>query len=150
MKPHPDFADTDIPRDATVGRFVLTPLAPAQTEEDFAAVAGSEAVLTGVFGSDWPKGLTLQANRTDLAWHDREFTARRSFAWIVRDASGGYLGCAYLYPDIGTTGRGTAVTWIRDMPGRLEVLAELNTAFGDWLAPYLPPGYDLTRVSNDR
>lgn len=149
MDPHPDFTDTTLPREADVGPFRLGPLGPAQAEEDFEVVTTSEAVLVGVFGSDWPKGLTLDENRVDMGWHDREFTAKRSFAWIVRDAEGAYLGCAYLYPDIGSTGRGQVVTWIRDMPERLEVLAAFNAVFADWLGPFLPEGYAVTWASND-
>ena len=124
-----------------------TPLAPAVVEEDFAAVTGSESVLVGLFGDDWPKGLTLEENAVDMGWHDREFTARRSFAWVIRDAAGTYLGCAYLYPDIGKTGSGEVVTWMCDTPDRLEQMALFNSAFRDWLAPFLPTGYTLEWTS---
>ncbi len=149
MEPHPDFIETALPREADVGPFRLGPLGPGQAEEDFEVVTASESVLVGVFGGDWPKGLTLSENRVDMGWHDREFTAKRSFAWIVRDTEGAYLGCAYLYPAIGTTGRGQVVTWIRDMPERLEILAEFNLAFAGWLGPFLPEGYETTWASND-
>ncbi|MEM8729031.1 MAG: hypothetical protein AAGF79_03860 [Pseudomonadota bacterium] len=150
MDPHPDFGSSALPRETRVGDFLLGPLGPAEAEEDFAVVTASEAVLVGVFQSRWPIGLTLEENRIDMGWHDREFTARRSFAWIVRDPEGAYLGCAYLYPDIGATGRGHVVTWIRDMPDRLAVLERFNAQFWDWLAPYLPEGYEVRLTSNDR
>ena len=59
MEPHPDFADTELPREARLPSFLLTPLAPAVAEEDFEAVTSSALVLKGVFGDDWPEGLTL-------------------------------------------------------------------------------------------
>lgn len=147
MDPHPDFADSDVPRRAEFGGFVLAPLTPAETEEDFHAVIESTAVLTGLFNSDWPKGLTLEDNRIDLSWHDREFRAKRSFAWIIRDQNGAYLGCAYLYPDIGKCGSGAAVTWMREMPGWSETLLRFNADFRSWIAEYLPAHYDLRWVT---
>ena len=150
MKPHPDFADNAIPRTADLGGFRLTPLSPAQVDEDLDVVCASEAVLVGLSEGDWPRELTREENLVDLAWHEREFTARRSFAWIVRDTAGVYLGCAYLYPEIGARGRGTVVTWIRDMPERHALLPRLNTAFGHWIAGYLPADYRLAWASNDR
>lgn len=149
MRPHPDFAETRLPRDAWLGAFHLTPLSVAQVAEDFANVTASEAVLVGTFGDDWPKGLTLAANLVDMGWHEREFTARRSFAWIVRDPDGVYAGCAYLYPAIGERGRGEVVTWMIDTPDRPARLAAFNAAFRDWLTPFLPEGYALDWTSND-
>ncbi len=150
MQAHPDFTGTALPREAMVGAFRLAPLSVAQVDEDFEAVTGSTRVLTGLFGDDWPVGLTRADNLVDMGWHDREFTARRSFAWIIRDAAGHYLGCAYLYPDIGTRGRGEIVTWVCDTPQRRETLAAFNTAFRAWLAPFLPAGYALAWTSNDQ
>ncbi|MGV6847380.1 MAG: hypothetical protein ACWA5A_03265 [Marinibacterium sp.] len=149
MQPHPDFADSTLPRTAALGEgFHLSPLSPSEVDEDLAAVTGSERVLTGVFGGTWPQGLTRADNLIDLAWHDREFTARRSFAWIVRDDAGTYLGCAYLYPALGRRGSGQAVTWMCDTPERLNLLARFNRRFLDWLAPFLPSGYDLAHRCN--
>lgn len=147
MKPHPDFCNSALSREATLGAFRLTPLSPAYVDEDLKAVTGSERVLCGLFGDDWPKGLTREENAVDLAWHKREFTAKRSFAWIIRDQAGTYLGCAYLYPDLGARGRAEVTTWMCDTPGRVERLSRFNAAFSDWLAPLLPEGYALRRSS---
>lgn len=144
MKPHPDFRDSALPQEAAVGEFRLTPLTPEQVDEDLAAVTGSERVLTGLFGDGWPQGLTREANAIDLAWHAREFAAKRSFAWIVRDKGGLYLGCAYLYPDLGARGRAEVVTWMCDTPDRVDRLSRFNAAFSDWLTQFLPPDYALT------
>ncbi|MCV3271879.1 hypothetical protein [Roseobacter sinensis] len=150
MQPHPDFAGTALPREATFGPFRLSPLSVAQVDEDFKAVTASVRVLTGLFGDDWPKGLTRADNLIDMGWHEREFTALRSFAWIVRDTAGHYLGCAYLYPEIAVRGRGEVVTWMCDTPERLQHLAAFNAAFRDWLTPFLPQGYDLQWTTNDQ
>lgn len=143
MGPHPDFRDSALPREAALGPFRLTPLSPEHVDEDLEAVTGSEQLLCGLFGDDWPQGLTREANAIDLAWHAREFAANRSFAWIVRDADGLYLGCAYLFPDLGARGRAEVVTWMCDMPGRVNRLSRFNAIFSDWLVQFLPQDYAL-------
>ena len=140
MQPHPDLAGGVPPRSAELGAFRLTPLAPAFAEEDFEVVTGSARVLRGFFGTDWPDGLTLEDNRIDLAWHEREFTAARSLAWILRDAAGAYLGCAYVYPSPGERLRGDIYLWLADTPDRIARLAAFRSELADWLAPWLPPG----------
>ncbi len=143
MGPHPDFADCDLPRHIDLAGFVLTPLSPEHAVEDFEAVRGSEAVMQGVFGGDWPVGLTLEDNRIDLAWHEREFTARRSFAWILRDDAQTYLGCVYIYPDLGRTGSAEVVTWIVDRADRIALSARLTAVLVPWLETALPAGLSL-------
>ncbi|MEH6648072.1 hypothetical protein, partial [Sulfitobacter sp.] len=114
----------------------------------FEAVIRSESVLKGLFGDAWPEGLTLEENLTDLHWHHREFTSKRSFAWIIRDASGTYLGCAYLYPSIGKRGAGDAVYWMTDTPDRLAHLATFGALYEDWLKGLLSPSYVLDLTNN--
>ncbi len=148
MNPHPDFAGRDVPATLGLGPYHLTMLTGADVDEDFAAVMGSAAVLRGVFGTVWPDRLTRDDNLTDLHWHHREFTARRSFAWIIRDAAGVYLGCAYFYPDIATTGRGEAVFWFTDTPDRLAHIDAFGPLYRHWWGQLLPQGYDL-RLSHN-
>ena len=109
MTPHPDFETLQVPMSLTLGAYHLKILTGADVEVDFEAVTHSRSVLQGLFGPTWPEGLTLEDNLTDLHWHHREFTAKRSFAWVIRDESGTYLGCAYLFPDTGARGAGEAV-----------------------------------------
>jgi hypothetical protein len=150
MQPHPDLAGRMAPRSADLGLFRLSPLSPDATEEDFAAVTGSAHVLAGFFGGDWPLGLTLAGNRIDLAWHEREFTSCRSFSWILRDASGGYLGCAYVSPDLGTQLRGKIHLWLVDTPDRLARLAAYQPVLAQWLVPWLPPDGQYSWHMNDQ
>ncbi|MBW4983920.1 hypothetical protein KZZ07_15355 [Mameliella sp. CS4] len=129
---HPDFDPNPLPRSATMQGFDLTPLSPAEVEEDFAAVTGSAHVLRGLFG-DWPNGLTLEENLYDMGWHDREFLEGRSFAWIVRDKAGGYTGCAYLYPEMGRRGAANGYVWVVDRPERLALQATVIDEMTPWL-----------------
>lgn len=133
MQPHPDFADIKLDREVVLGAYRLSPLTANDTEEDFEAVMSSAHVLGDVFG-DWPAGLTLDENRIDLAWHDREFTTRRSFSWVLRDAAGVYLGCFYVFPDLGTRGTASAVFWLRDMPKRDAIAAEVFPRAMSWVS----------------
>jgi hypothetical protein len=150
MQPHPDFAGSTLPRSADLGLFRLTPLAPDAAEEDFAVVTTSAPVLKGFFGGDWPLGLTLDDNRIDLAWHEREFRARRSFSWILRDKNGVYLGCAYVSPDLGARGQGQIHLWLADTPDRLALLTAFQPVLAKWLQPWLPAGGGYDWYVNDR
>lgn len=148
MIPHPDFARLEVPETLQLPPYVLTMLKGADVDEDFAAVMESAAVLRGFFAPGWPDELTKDYDQTDLHWHHREFTTRRSFAWIIRDAAGLYLGCAYLFPDIATTGQGEAVFWFTDTPDRLAHIAAFGPLYQEWWAEQLPQGYNL-RLSHN-
>ena len=150
MRPHPDFANQSPPAEADLGVWRLSPLDPAAAEEDFAAVMASVRVLQGFFGNDWPLGLTLEEDRVDLAWHAREFAFGRSFAWILRDRDGVYLGCVYVFPALGTTGEGEVYVWVVDRRDRRDLLAKVGPVLADWLGRWLPPGGNYVWRMNDQ
>jgi len=148
MTPHPDFETLEVPMSLTLGAYHLEILTGADVEVDFEAVTRSRSVLQGLFGPTWPEGLTLKDNLTDLHWHHREFTANRSFAWVIRDGEGHYLGCAYLFPSIGTRGTGEAAYWMADTAERLAHLAGFGPMYKTWLKDLLPPTYALSVKHN--
>ncbi|GIX13091.1 MAG: hypothetical protein KatS3mg118_1050 [Paracoccaceae bacterium] len=113
MRPHPAFAGREIPRRVTLGPFHLHWLTLADADEDYAAVMESAEALAAQSHDGWPAGLTEEENRIDLAWHQREFTAGRSFAWVIRDGRGAYLGCAYVYPSIAGLAEAEVRFWFR-------------------------------------
>lgn len=137
MAPHPDFAGTDWPRNLDLKPYRLTPLGPAQVNEDFAAVMAAAPILGDFFG-DWPEGLTLEENLIDLAWHEREFTTKRSFSWIIRDAENVYIGCFYISPKPGMRGQANADLWLCDIPDRVVVARRIKAALDIWMAKHLP------------
>lgn len=143
MDPHPDFVDVALPRSIAIGAHQLTPLSPEFVDEDFDAVMATAPLLAGIFGT-WPQGLTRSDNLIDLAWHEREFTARRSFSWIVRDRSGSYVGCFYIFPALGTRGQAKAALWLCDVPDRVGAAQALQATLKVWLAETLPAGIDIT------
>ena len=134
MDAHPDFAKIAMPRAFDLPSFTLDRLSPKNVDEDFAAVTFSASSLNGLFGNEWPEGLTKEENHLDLAWHEREFTLQRSFSWIVRNMeSGEYIGCAYLFPDQGRRGAAKVVTWIRSQTNQATQLEKLNQELKTWL-----------------
>ena len=147
MLPHPDFAGIDFPRSLVLGQVRFTPLSPEYVDEDFDAVMASAPLLARVFGS-WPEGLTREDNLIDLAWHEREFTSRRSFSWILRAGAGTYIGCFYIYPGIGHRGRAQVVLWLCDIDQRDQIAARLKTDILEWLAGTVPEGIVIDWLSS--
>ena len=59
----------------------------------------SAAKIRRTRGGDWPEeAVTPEFDLADLIWHEVEFRDGYSYSYTLRDAEGGYLGCAYLYP----------------------------------------------------
>jgi hypothetical protein len=143
--PHPDFAEHTIPQEIELGDFRLTMLTTADLNEDMAAIEESAASLDNMFGSGWPRGLTRERNRIDLDRHHREFTARAAFAWVIRDHSGHYLGCAYVTPRPGQRGVARAAHWIRSSAA--EHGPAFAALFHEWLRGPDWPRLKLSVVS---
>lgn len=133
MRPHPLFKDSAIPRVHSLGEFTLKALTVADLERDFAAVMESAAEIRAANpGSTWPEGLTSHDDLLDLAWHQREFESRRSFAFVIENAAGDYLGCLYVYPSLAGDRAADVVWWWRTgMPVTREVFPAV---IRDWLS----------------
>jgi hypothetical protein len=114
MKPHPLFKNRSIPAIHALGEFTLKALSIHDLERDFSAIMESAADIKAANpGSRWPEGLTKEKNLIDLAWHQREFEARRSFAWVIENSGGEYLGCLYVYPSIAGEKSADVLWWWR-------------------------------------
>lgn len=101
MRPHPKFKNFNVPAEYGLGDVRLKALSVDDLERDFNAVMESAADIKSVDpSSSWPDGLTREENLIDLAWHQKEFQSRRSFAWVIEDDTSTYLGCLYIYPSI--------------------------------------------------
>lgn len=149
MKAHPDFATVDLPRQFQLGDIQFTPLAPEYVDEDLAAVLATAPLLEGFFGT-WPEGLTRQDNLIDLAWHEREFTTRRSFSWILRDLSGVYIGCFYVFPCLGVRGQADAALWFCDIPEREMTARTTKAALIGWLSTNLPTAIEISWTTSPK
>ncbi len=75
------------------------PLNRQDLADDLEAVNSSLEIIRQTRGGSWPEEeLNSEFNLLDLAWHEREFRDHDSFAYVVYDTSGQYVGCFYLYP----------------------------------------------------
>jgi hypothetical protein len=133
MRSHPLFKGRSIPALHALGDLMLRALSIDGLERDYAAVMESAADIKAANpGSSWPDGLTRKKNFIDLAWHQREFEARRSFAWVIEDAMGDYLGCFYVYPSIAGEAAADVAWWWRSGRGHSD--ATFRAELLVWLA----------------
>ncbi|MDX2307165.1 MAG: hypothetical protein NW216_02895 [Hyphomicrobium sp.] len=146
----PDFL---VPDRLDCGTFHLRMLAIGDFEKDYAAVMASAERLTGLLDPDspWPAGLTLEEDMIDLAWHQREFTLRHSFAYTVMSNDGiDCLGCCYIFPSNVPAYDATAFYWVREGSDALERDRDLGNVLRNWLKDVWPfravafPGRDIT------
>jgi hypothetical protein len=132
------------PRSFSLGEFHFSVLGPDCADEDFRAVISSEAHLTGLFGSDWPSGLTWDKNLADLQRHAREFDENFAFAWVIRNPKGGYLGCVYLHPEGLQRFPRTVFLWLQVSETSVKRVADLVQRFKGWMPG---AGYDPERYT---
>ena len=121
-------------------------------EKDFEAVVESAERLRGLLDPDspWPDGLTKGEDLIDLAWHQREFTIRHSFAYTVMAADESRcLGCLYIFPSDRRGFEAAVYYWVRSGPNGDARDADLGRLVRSWLAARWPfaavayPGRDI-------
>lgn len=96
-----------IPTELTYDGLVARAITRADLHDDVRGINASVALIQATRGGGWPtEPVTDDYNYVDLVWHELEFREGDSFTYVVRDASGGYLGCCYFYP----MGRRTPLT----------------------------------------
>lgn len=75
------------------------PLKRSDLKDDMEAVNSSLDVIRKTRGGSWPsEAVSEEFDLLDLAWHEREFRDGTSFAYVIYDTNGKYIGCFYLYP----------------------------------------------------
>jgi hypothetical protein len=83
---------------------VAAAITRSDLEDDVRGINASLDLIRRTRGGGWPTGpVTADCNFVDLVWHELEFREGKSFTYVMRDATGGYLGCCYLYPMGGRT-----------------------------------------------
>lgn len=133
MRPHPYFRENSIPMSQTLGSYSLKALNVTDNDRDYSAIMESvKNIRSASPNLTWPSGLTLEKNFIDLAWHQKEFEASRSFAWIIEDHSTEYMGCVYVYPSIDGSRSADVAWWWRR--GYETHHSDFGTLFMDWLA----------------
>lgn len=122
-------------------------------EKDFEAVVESADRLHGLLdpNSRWPDGLTRQEDLIDLAWHQREFTIRHSFAYTVMSTDERRcLGCVYIFPSDRRGFDAMVFFWVRSGLDAEKRDAALGALLRTWIAERWPfksvayPGRDLS------
>jgi RimJ/RimL family protein N-acetyltransferase len=130
-------------------------LTRADLEDDVRGVNASLELIRRTRGGDWPaEPVTEEFDYVDLVWHEAEFREGMSFAYVVRDGDGAYLGCCYLYP----MGRRTELTeellhhdvdvswWVTPDAYARGHYERLYRALRHWLQEELP--FDAPYYSN--
>ena len=82
------------------GKFVIRKLEATDVERDYATFIANADAIKAQRGGDWPSGSeTLEEDRLDLGWHQREFEIGTSFAYQVMEPDEQeMIGCVYFYP----------------------------------------------------
>lgn len=77
---------------------IARPLSRIDLQADLEGVNTSIDIIQKTRGGSWPtEKLTEEFDLLDLAWHEREFRDANSFAYVVYDTQGDYVGCVYIY-----------------------------------------------------
>ena len=148
-------ADFAVPASLEAPRFTLRMLSIHDLVKDFDAVMSSRERLWARFAAPWgwPRAdLSLEQDLIDLAWHQKEFQRRTSFAYAAMSPDGArLLGCVYIEPLVvrdetaaeaaGETAGGAADAveaevwfWARSSELASGLEDELGRAVADWLA----------------
>src|SRR5262249_10074072 len=125
-----------VPLGLTTEQFRLEPLRPQHNESHYEAWSSSVEHIHATprwETSSWPDDRGLEDNLRDLQRHADDFESRVGFTYTVLDpASGGVLGCVYIYPDAGEEHDARVSSWVRASRPELDV--QLWRAVSDWLA----------------
>ena len=95
----------------------LRPIRADDVDIDYPAVMGSRERLWAKYGEAWgwpPETMTFEADRDDLAHHEREIAAHETFNYAVLDeAESELLGCVYIDPpeEGSAPGSDAVVSW---------------------------------------
>jgi hypothetical protein len=118
----------------------LRPIRAGDAEIDLPAVMGSRERLWAKYGEAWgwpPETMTLEADRDDLAHHEREIAAHETFNYALLDAGETeLLGCVYIDPPDDRSPAGTdAVSswWVVDGHAGSELERVLDETVPRWL-----------------
>ena len=138
--------DYKVPTIFETDEFRLRMLSIEDVEMDYEAVMDSVTHLSKVWpDSGWPEGLTLQKNLIDLAWHQKEFERRTSFAYtVVTLNEERVIGCVYFYPTVKREYDAEIFLWVRTSEIEKGLDERLFSHVVDWLDnewPFKQPAY---------
>jgi hypothetical protein len=118
----------------------LRPIRAADVDIDYPAVMGSRERLWEIYGEAWgwpPATMTYEADRDDLAHHEREIADQITFNYAVLDAEETELvGCVYIDPPDERRPPGTDAVvswWVVDGEAGGPLQRALDEAVPRWL-----------------
>lgn len=147
-------SDFVVPLKLETSRLRLRPLTIDDAEKDYDAVMSSvEHLQATMRGEDWPAGLTLKTNISELGWHETEFHLRTSFAYtVVALDESEVLGCVYIYPARKRDYDAQVWMWVRESTLAEGLDDHLYKAVKEWidsLWPFERPAYPRREIALD-
>jgi len=138
--------DFEVPLSIATSEYRLRMLSIKDVEIDYEAVISSADHLSQVWpDSDWPEGLTLEQNLIDLAWHQKEFQRRTSFAYtMVTLDEKKVIGCVYFYPTRKNGYDAEVFMWVRENELSTSLDSRLFETVKVWLRddwPFKNPAF---------
>lgn len=126
----------------------LRPIQASDVDIDYPAVMGSRERLWTIYGAAWgwpPASMTYQEDRDDLARHEDEVRAHRSFNYALFDAEErSLLGCVYIDPPERVGADAEISWWVVDALVDSSVAEALDAFVPGWIAgawPFERPRY---------
>ena len=143
-----------VPVSLVTDEFRLRMLTVHDVVKDYDAVMTSREHLRGVFGpkSTWPAAdLSFEQDLIDLAWHQKEFQNRTSFAYTVMSLGETHcLGCVYIYPAAPANYDAKVILWARQSELKNGLEDRLLRAVKSWITrewPFNQVGYPGKEIS---
>ncbi|MPZ53823.1 MAG: GNAT family N-acetyltransferase [Acidimicrobiia bacterium] len=134
-----------------------TPIERSDLSDDIRGINSSLDLIRRTRGG-WPdEAVAEDDNYVDIVWHELENREGYSYAYVVRDAEGTYLGCCYLYP----MGRRVPLTdelmdhdvdaswWVTEDAYQQGYYSKVHEALGHWVDtafPFTNPYYSNQEI----
>lgn len=129
-----------VPEKLETPKFLIRKLCAKDVYLDYMAVMSSIDIIRQTRGGNWPTpDLSFEDDLIDLAWHQREFEHKSSFAYTVMNLDESEcLGCLYFYPPgwRKEESEGTDVDvsfWVTQKAYDQGMYPELYQAIKNWL-----------------
>ena len=143
--------DFVVPAFAVTALFKLRPLTIQDVVKDYDAVMTSRNHLWQRFGDAWgwpAADLTLEQDLIDLAWHQKEFQNKSSFAYSVLNVEESQvLGCVYIYPSKFQHLDAEIWFWARQSELANNLEQELRHFMLGWLAKSWP--FNVVKINTE-
>jgi hypothetical protein len=124
------------------GGYQLRPITAADTDLDYPAVMIARDRLWSMFGPawGWPAAtMTYEEDRADLARHEAEIAAHKSFNYaLLDDAETALLGCVYIDPPERAGADAEICWWTVNGELGTELGAVLDSLVPAWIADAWP------------